>query len=241
MRLRVLNGVSIAVLALSGSVMSPRSSADELPARLPSAPARNTTATTVVQLAAMTKGVSQIASVAQIVTPLRTDAATLAETVPLAPAPKPPLAAKTIAVRHPAKDKSKLASNTGGLPQQRHPGDAVGAAARLAQLKAVGPRETGRAAWYGGRYVGRRTSSGERLDSTHATAAHRTLPLNALVRVTNLNNGRSVVVRITDRGPVSESLLIDMSPKAAEELEMKAAGIVPVSIERVIEVADGDK
>lgn len=239
MRLRVLNGVSIAVLVLFGSAISAPSAADELPARLPPAPARNPTATTLAQLAAMTEGVAQIASAAQIVTAPRSDAATLAETAPLAPAPKPPLPAKSLAARHPAKDK--LVSIAGGLPQYRHPSDAVDNAARLTQVRTVGPRETGRAAWYGGRYVGRRTSSGERLDSTHATAAHRTLPLNTLVRVTNLNNGRSVVVRITDRGPVNENLLIDMSPKAAEELAMKAAGIVPVSIEQVVEVADGDK
>ena len=103
-------------------------------------------------------------------------------------------------------------------------------------VRAVGKAETGTAAWYGGRYVGRRTSSGERLDTIHATAAHRTLPLNSLARVTNLDNGRSVVVRVTDRGPVSESLLIDMSPRAADELHMKEAGLVPVRVEQVVEV-----
>jgi rare lipoprotein A len=59
--------------------------------------------------------------------------------------------------------------------------------------------------------------------------------------VTNLNNGRSVVVRITDRGPVSESLLIDVSPKAADELAMRQAGIVRVAVEQVVEVPSAAK
>jgi rare lipoprotein A len=103
-------------------------------------------------------------------------------------------------------------------------------------VRAVGKSETGTAAWYGGRYLGRRTSSGERLDTVHPTAAHRTLPLNSLARVTNLANGRSIIVRVTDRGPVSASLLIDMSPRAADQLEMKEAGLVQVKVEQVVAV-----
>ncbi|MFZ2007153.1 MAG: septal ring lytic transglycosylase RlpA family protein [Stellaceae bacterium] len=103
-------------------------------------------------------------------------------------------------------------------------------------VRPIGKVETGTAAWYGGTYIGRRTSSGSRLDTISPTAAHRTLPLNSLARVTNLQNGRSVVVRVTDRGPISTSLLIDMSPKAADELQMKHAGLVPVKVEQVVEV-----
>jgi rare lipoprotein A len=103
-------------------------------------------------------------------------------------------------------------------------------------VRAIGKAETGSAAWYGGRYVGRRTTSGSRLDTVSPTAAHRTLPLNSLARVTNLKNGRSVIVRVTDRGPVSSSLLIDMSPRAAAELQMEHAGVVPVKVEQVVEV-----
>jgi rare lipoprotein A len=108
-------------------------------------------------------------------------------------------------------------------------------------VRAIGKAETGTAAWYGGRYIGRRTSSGSRLDTMHATAAHRTLPLNSLARVTNLKNGRSVVVRVTDRGPIATSLLIDMSPRAAAELDMQQAGLVPVSVEQVVEVPPDSK
>ena len=78
-----------------------------------------------------------------------------------------------------------------------------------------------------------RTASGDRLDAVRATAAHRSLPLHSLVRVTNLKNGRSVIAKINDRGPVSRSLLIDLSPRCAEEIDMKRSGIVTVAIEPV--------
>jgi rare lipoprotein A len=103
----------------------------------------------------------------------------------------------------------------------------------IGPLQVIGQREIGVAAWYGGHHVGQRTATGDRLDEIHATAAHRSLPLRSLVRVTNLSNGRSVVARINDRGPVSRSLLIDVSPRVADELDMKRAGIVRVAIEPV--------
>ena len=101
------------------------------------------------------------------------------------------------------------------------------------RCKLPGGGQVGRAAWYGNQHVGRLTSSGERLDTVHATAAHRSLPLHSLVRVTNLQNGRSVIVRINDRGPVSRSLLIDMSPRAAAAIDMIDQGIAQVMIEPV--------
>ncbi len=103
----------------------------------------------------------------------------------------------------------------------------------IGPVKVIGRREVGSAAWYGGYHIGRRTASGDRLDAVHPTAAHRSLPLNSMVRVTNLRNGRSIIVKITDRGPVSRSLLIDVSPRVADSLDMKQAGIVPVSVEPV--------
>ncbi len=108
----------------------------------------------------------------------------------------------------------------------------------IGPLQVIGRREIGAAAWYGGRHLGRRTADGERLDAVHATAAHRSLPLHSLVRVTNLSNGHSVVARINDRGPVSHSLLIDVSPKVAEVLDMKRAGIVTVAVEPVAPAPD---
>ncbi len=107
----------------------------------------------------------------------------------------------------------------------------------VAMLRVVGRREVGSAAWYGGRHIGRRTASGDPLDTVRPTAAHRSLPLNSLARVTNLNNGLTVVVTVTDRGPVSHARLIDLSPHAADQLDMKSAGIVPVAVEPVIAVA----
>ena len=100
-------------------------------------------------------------------------------------------------------------------------------------FQVVGRREVGRASWYGNWHVGRLTATGERLDTAHPTAAHRTLPMHTLVKVTNLKNGRSVVVTINDRGPVSRRLSIDLSPRAAEELAMRHDGVVPVTIEQV--------
>jgi rare lipoprotein A len=103
------------------------------------------------------------------------------------------------------------------------------------RLLGDGPRQVGNAAWYGGERIGRRTASGTPLDTIHPTAAHRSLPLNSLARVTNLRNGRSVVVTVNDRGPVSHGFIIDLSPKAAEDLDMMHAGVAPVSVEPVIE------
>ncbi len=103
-------------------------------------------------------------------------------------------------------------------------------------LRAIGPREVGKAAWYGPRFLGGRTASGERLDSIHATAAHRWLPLHSLVRITNLENGRTTVAEINDRGPVSHSLLIDLSPRTARELDIIHRGVAPVVVVPVVAI-----
>ncbi len=75
------------------------------------------------------------------------------------------------------------------------------------------------------------TASGERFDKRAMTAAHRTLPFGTLVRVTNLSNGRSTVVRINDRGPFKPGRVIDVSEAAAEHLEMRQRGLVPVKLD----------
>lgn len=80
----------------------------------------------------------------------------------------------------------------------------------------------GVASWYGPGFAGKRTASGERFDPTEYTAAHRTLPFGSKVRVTH--NGRSVVVRINDRGPFHGNRVIDLSQAAAEELGIRRAG-----------------
>ena len=95
----------------------------------------------------------------------------------------------------------------------------------------VGYNERGIASWYGKKFHGRPTSSGERYDMYAMTAAHKTLPLPTIVRVTNLKNGKSVVVKVNDRGPFIDNRIIDMSYAAAIELDMTGAGTVPVQVE----------
>jgi rare lipoprotein A len=100
------------------------------------------------------------------------------------------------------------------------------------RMRAAGRRELGRAAWYG--MVGSRTASGEILDTQTTTAAHRSLPLASYAKVTNLDNGRSVIVKINDRGPYTRGRIIDLSPRAADVLEMKRAGVAAVAVEPLV-------
>ena len=90
---------------------------------------------------------------------------------------------------------------------------------------------SGIASWYGPGFHGNASASGERYNQNDLTAAHRTLPFGTNVRVTNLNNGRSVVVRINDRGPYARNRVIDLSAAAARILGMIQTGIAPVNIE----------
>jgi len=88
----------------------------------------------------------------------------------------------------------------------------------------------GQASWYGSGFQGSPTASGEPFDMNALTAAHRTLPLGSYARVKNLDNGRSVVVRINDRGPHARRRTIDLSYAAAQEIEMVGAGTAPVEV-----------
>lgn len=94
-----------------------------------------------------------------------------------------------------------------------------------------GYTEEGNASWYGVPFHGRHASNGEIYDMYKLTAAHRTLPFETMVRVTNLSNGKSTVVRITDRGPFVENRIIDLSLAAAREIESVGPGVVPVRVE----------
>ncbi|MDZ7331227.1 MAG: septal ring lytic transglycosylase RlpA family protein [candidate division KSB1 bacterium] len=91
--------------------------------------------------------------------------------------------------------------------------------------------ETGYASYYSMSMKGNKTASGERYDPYQLTAAHPSLPFGTIVRVTNLFNNESVVVRINDRGPKEKSRIIDLSYAAAQKLDMISAGIVQVAIE----------
>ena len=91
-------------------------------------------------------------------------------------------------------------------------------------------RSHGKASFYHDKFQGRLTSNGEVYDKNDFTAAHRTLPFNSIVHVYNKKNGKSVIVRINDRGPFRRSRIIDLSRSAAEKIEMVPFGIVPVTI-----------
>src|SRR5258708_6192331 len=94
-------------------------------------------------------------------------------------------------------------------------------------------REEGLASWYGNDFHGRLTANGEVFDMASLTAAHPTLPMPCYARVTNLSNGKSLIVRVNDRGPYHGNRLIDVSNKAAELLEFKGNGIARVRVEYV--------
>jgi rare lipoprotein A len=264
MRVSLAFGSSVTALMLIGSAMADQAPAPGGKTATERQNRNDVQAAAVVaRIAAVTQEIEQLAADATVVlpeppapseaaaegedAPLRVgsllqvaavEQATTAATVPLpedgAAGPVPAVAGSPPETAAPVNRiaKKKIAAKS----EKRRHEKLAAAEAKALCVRAIGKVETGTAAWYGGKYIGRRTTSGARLDTIHPTAAHRTLPLNSLARVTNLHNGRSVVVRVTDRGPVAESLLIDMSPRAAEELQMKHAGVVPVTVEQVVEV-----
>ena len=125
----------------------------------------------------------------------------------------------------------------GQLPEARVPADGAVDLATI-EHRQPGPEDSGlgkvlgsgTASYYASKFHGRRTASGERFDMAALTAAHRTLPFGSKVRVTNPANGRSVVVRINDRGPFTRGRMIDVSPAAAERLGLIARGHARVEL-----------
>ncbi|MEC4803055.1 MAG: septal ring lytic transglycosylase RlpA family protein [Jaaginema sp. PMC 1079.18] len=103
--------------------------------------------------------------------------------------------------------------------------------APVVQTQTIVGQQRGMASWYGPGFHGRRSASGERFNQNALTAAHRTLPFGTQVRVTNLNNGQSTVVRINDRGPFSRGRVIDLSAAAARKIGMMGSGVAPVQLE----------
>ena len=95
------------------------------------------------------------------------------------------------------------------------------------------PYQVGKASWYGKQFHGKPTASGEAYDMFQFTAAHRSLPLGTWVKVTNLHNGRWILVRVNDRGPVPESRIIDLSYGAAQMLDFRAKGLEKVQLDLV--------
>ena len=90
--------------------------------------------------------------------------------------------------------------------------------------------QIGKGSWYGKRFQGKRTANGERYNMYSYTAAHRTFPFNSMVKVTNLKNGRSIIVRINDRGPYHRGRIIDLSYLAAKKLGYAKRGVAKLKI-----------
>lgn len=109
----------------------------------------------------------------------------------------------------------------------------LSACASQGKIDPDGYRAEGQASYYGARHHGNKTASGERFDQHALTAAHRSLPFGSRVQVTNLRNDKTVVVRINDRGPYAKKRIIDLSQKAAEQLDMLRDGVVPVRVEQL--------
>ncbi|MDO9588467.1 MAG: septal ring lytic transglycosylase RlpA family protein [Brevundimonas sp.] len=127
---------------------------------------------------------------------------------------------------------------TGRIPVVTDPAPIVPGTMRPYQIRGrwyqpaeqPGYDETGLASWYGQQFNGRPTATGERFDMNAMTAAHKTLPLPGLVEVTNLANGRRIVVRVNDRGPFVDGRIIDLSRGSAEALGLLAAGVGEVRV-----------
>ncbi|MBD0272525.1 MAG: septal ring lytic transglycosylase RlpA family protein [Acetobacteraceae bacterium] len=94
----------------------------------------------------------------------------------------------------------------------------------------AGPTQRGEASYYGPQFRGRRMANGERFDPNSNTAAHKTLPLGTVARVTNLENGRTATVRVQDRDPYARGRVIDVSPRTAQHLDMKEDGTARVAV-----------
>ena len=101
--------------------------------------------------------------------------------------------------------------------------------------------QTGKASWYGPGFHGKKTSSGERFDMNTLSAAHRTLPIPSYARVTNLSNGKSVIVRINDRGPFHGNRVMDVSKAAAKERGFIHTGTANVKVEQILPNGKGQK
>ena len=115
----------------------------------------------------------------------------------------------------------------GAVPRFTTGGDTLGATTSKAQMHQL----AGIASYYSDEFHGRKTSNGETFDMHELTAAHRTLPFNTKVKVTNLENGKSIVVRINDRGPFKDNRVIDLSLEAAKQVGLIANGTASVRLE----------
>ena len=125
-----------------------------------------------------------------------------------------------------------LASSFAQAQTAASPAQAASARAAAAAPADAGAAQ-GKVAYYGRKFAGRKTASGERFDPNAMTMAHKTLPFGTLVRVTNVNNKKSVVVRVNDRGPTQADRIGDLSAAAARRIGMTRSGVVEASFETV--------
>jgi rare lipoprotein A len=103
-------------------------------------------------------------------------------------------------------------------------------AGRAGHIDQSGRKEAGRASYYASRFGHRKMADGRRLNPDANVAASKTLPLGSVVKVTNLENGRTAMVQIEDRGPVARGRVVDLTPKVAGELDIRHKGVVPVEV-----------
>ena len=136
------------------------------------------------------------------------------------------IAAPTETPAQPAAPKTSVGVQP--APSQPVPGELTTKTTPAVQTKLP---QTGQASWYGAQHQGKQTASGKIFDQARLTAAHRSLPFGSKIKVTNLANGKSVEVEITDRGPVAENRIIDLSQAAAKALEMLESGTTTVRLE----------
>src|SRR5579864_6758522 len=145
--------------------------------------------------------------------------------------PPPPAESTTPPVAGDREQPAATASSHPSQPSKETAKDKVEEILTIAPDAKPLSTETGLASWYGAPYHNRRGSNGELYNMHALTAAHRTLPLGSIVRVTNLKTGRSVQVRITDRGPFVEGRILDLSQAAAKRIDVWQAGVAKVRLE----------
>jgi rare lipoprotein A len=138
-----------------------------------------------------------------------------------------------------AKAAEKASTINPALQAEKQGGDTQTNAIDKSQKPRRRWYQIGRASWYGTFFQGRETASGESFDMNGLTCAHRSLPLGSLIRVTNLRNHKTVVVRVNDRGPVPDTRVVDLSYAAAKSLGFSSNGTAPVRLEMIASAQSG--
>ncbi|MDO9606414.1 septal ring lytic transglycosylase RlpA family protein [Hydrogenophaga sp.] len=152
--------------------------------------------------------------------------------VPVAPPSRPSSQARVAQPAAESVDAAPASSAPGERPDAATAAEATAATRKAPAADAIAVFAKGRASWYGKRFHGRHTASGERFDMHALTAAHKTLPFGTRVRVRSVHSGKEVVVRINDRGPFAHRRIIDLSHAAATALGVHHHGVTEVHLLR---------